>query len=87
MSPAKKIVRKFEVKVDGTGNGGEQFFTATGVGAHVVTLLSSQMTTIAAGTGTVRLEREYEPVLQQKTTAGGTITSTYTALERATNLQ
>lgn len=78
---------KFEVKVDGTGNGGEQFFTATGVGAHVVTLLSNQMATITAGAGTIRLQREYEPVLQQKTTAGGTITSTYTALDRAVNIQ
>lgn len=78
---------KFEVKVDGIGNSDEQFFTATGVGAYIVTLLSSQMTLITPGAGTIRLKREYKPTLQQKTLAGGSISSVYTALERAANIQ
>jgi hypothetical protein len=78
---------KFETKVTGPDNSNIQYFSTSGVGAHIVTLLSSQLMLINPGTGSVRLEREYKPTLQQKTLAGGSISSTYTALERAAYLQ
>lgn len=78
---------KFITKVTGPGNIDPQYFTTTGVGMQSVTLLSSQLIMVNQGMGTVRLERKYEPALQQKTLAGGCITSVYTALERAAYMQ
>lgn len=78
---------KFITKVAGPGNIDPQYFTTTGVGVQSVTLLSSQLIMVNPGMGTVRLERKYEPVLQQKTLAGGSITSVYTSLERAAYMQ
>ncbi|MES2593190.1 MAG: hypothetical protein V4608_15010 [Bacteroidota bacterium] len=77
----------FKTKVMGPGNADAQYFTTTGVGAQSVTLLSSQLTLVSAGTGSIKLERQYSPALQQKTLAGGSITSCYTALERSVSLQ
>ncbi len=78
---------KFETKVAGPNSNDVQYFTTTGVGAHTVTLLSSQLSLISPGMGTLKLEREYKPTLQQKTLAGGYISSSYTALERAAYIQ
>lgn len=78
---------KFVTRVANSGNTNAQYFTTTGVGAQTVTLLSSQLSLMAQGTGTIRLERTFEPALQQKTLAGGSISTTYKALERTANIQ